>query len=97
MIFPGRQQIWLRRSRNWLCRKFHIPCVLLCDNVMFAGDTLFAGSCGRTDLPGGSWQEILRSLKKLSGLPGDYTVIPGHGPKTTLDFERRTNPYMGAL
>lgn len=67
---------------------------LLAGDVIFSGDTLFAGSCGRTDFPGGSWQEILKSLKKLAALPGDYTVIPGHGPSTRLDYERKTNPYM---
>ncbi|MBQ6798575.1 MAG: MBL fold metallo-hydrolase [Oscillospiraceae bacterium] len=67
---------------------------LLCGDVMFSGDTLFARSCGRTDLPGGSWTQIRESLQKLASLPENYTVIPGHGPATTLDFERRTNPYM---
>jgi len=67
---------------------------LLCGDVMFSGDTLFAGACGRTDLPGGSWQQILASLQRLAALPGDCTVIPGHGPETTLSFERRTNPYL---
>ncbi len=67
---------------------------LLCEDTMFAGDTLFAGSCGRTDLPGGSWEKMQQSLQRLRGLPGDYTVIPGHGPETTLAEERMYNPYM---
>ena len=67
---------------------------LLCGNLLFAGDTLFAGSCGRTDFPGGSWKAMLASLKRLSALPGDYTVLPGHGEASTLDQERQTNPYM---
>ena len=68
---------------------------LLCGDGIFSGDTLFAGSCGRTDL-GGSWSQMLSSLRRLSDLPGDYTVLPGHGPATTLETERQTNPYMRA-
>ena len=67
---------------------------LLCENVMFSGDTLFWGSCGRTDLPGGSWTTIRGSLKRLAELSGDYDVYPGHGDATRLDFERKMNPYM---
>lgn len=68
-------------------------CYILEDNI-FSGDTLFQGSCGRTDLATGDWATILRSLKLLRDLPGDYTVYPGHGPATTLGIERRSNPYM---
>lgn len=68
-------------------------CFLIGDSI-FTGDTLFQGSCGRTDLPTGSWGEILTSLKRLRNLPGDYDVYPGHGPATTLEIERRSNPYM---
>lgn len=68
---------------------------LLAEDHMFSGDTLFAGACGRTDLPGGSWAEISASLKRLASLPKDYAVHPGHGCGTTLDTERRENPYMG--
>ena len=67
---------------------------LLAGNLLLSGDTLFAGSCGRTDFPGGSWQQMLASLKKLAQLEGDYTVLPGHGGATTLQTERDTNPYM---
>ena len=63
-------------------------------DVIFSGDTLFQGSCGRTDLPTGDWNAIRESLKKLAALPGDYQVYSGHGPATTLETERRTNPYM---
>ena len=66
----------------------------VCENAMFSGDTLFAGSCGRTDLPGGDWQTIMLSLERLAELEGDYNVYPGHGESTTLDRERNTNPYM---
>ena len=66
---------------------------LQCDGAMFSGDTLFAGSCGRTDI-GGSWAEIQKSLQRLASLEGDFTVYPGHGQSTTLAAERRYNPYM---
>lgn len=68
-------------------------CYIFEDNI-FAGDTLFQGSCGRTDLPTGDWSTILSSLKRLRDLPGDYTVYPGHGPSTTLGIERSSNPFM---
>ena len=67
---------------------------LLVEDTMFSGDTLFQGSCGRTDLPGGSWEQIAASLKTLAALPGDYRVLPGHGGETTLDRERQSNPYL---
>ena len=67
---------------------------LMCEHVIFSGDTLFWGSCGRTDLPGGSWTTIRTSLKRLADLSGDYDVYPGHGDATTLSFERKMNPYM---
>ena len=67
---------------------------LLCENAMFSGDTLFWGSCGRTDLPGGSWATIRKSLLRLADLSGDYDVYPGHGDATTLSFVRKMNPYM---
>ena len=67
---------------------------LLVEDAMFSGDTLFAGSCGRTDLPGGSWATILKSLKRLAAMDKDYAVYPGHGPATTLAEEKQWNPYM---
>lgn len=67
---------------------------IICGNVMFSGDTLFAGTCGRCDLPGGDYAEILRSLKMLYELPGDMRVLPGHERETTLSRERVYNPYM---
>ena len=68
--------------------------VIACGDRLFSGDTLFQGSCGRTDLPTGDWDDIKKSLKRLAALPGDYQVYSGHGPATTLETERRTNPYM---
>ena len=67
---------------------------LLCGQALFSGDTLFRDSCGRTDLPGGDMPALLRSLKRLHDLPGDYEVYPGHMQTTTLDRERRFNYYM---
>ena len=67
---------------------------LLVGDVMFAGDTLFRGSCGRTDFPGGDYRAMLRSLGRLGKLEGNYQVYPGHEQPTNLDFERRFNPYM---
>ena len=67
------------------------------EDALFTGDTLFNGSCGRTDMPGGDMEQELRSLAKLAALPGDYEVYPGHMDSSTLDFERRFNPYLTAL
>ncbi len=66
----------------------------IAEDCIFAGDTLFMGSCGRVDFPGGSFTKILESLKKLAEMEGNYRVYPGHGPETTLAEERRSNPYM---
>lgn len=67
---------------------------LMAGDVLFVGDTLFAGSCGRTDLDGGSQKELMKSLRRLGELEGDFHVCPGHMELTTLDQERRTNPYL---
>ena len=66
---------------------------LLVDDVIFSGDTLFEGSCGRTDI-GGDWVTIQKSLKRLAAMEADFTVYPGHGGSTTLAQEKRYNPYM---
>lgn len=68
-----------------------------CENALFTGDTLFQGSCGRTDFPRGDMELELRSLARLAALEGDYEVYPGHMDFSTLDFERRYNPYLTAL
>ena len=71
---------------------------LICQDVLFSGDTLFAGSCGRTDFPGSNPGDMKKSLAKLGALSGDYRVFPGHGEDTTLSYEREHNLYMkGAL
>ena len=66
------------------------------ERALFSGDTLFRDSCGRTDFPGSSTEDILRSLKRLAELPGDYEVYPGHGFSTTLSRERSVNFFMTA-
>ena len=68
------------------------------DGTLFTGDLLFAGSIGRTDLPGGDNQAMLRSLTRtLARTPDDTLVLPGHGPQTTIGAERQTNPFLTGL
>jgi hydroxyacylglutathione hydrolase len=71
-------------------------CLYLPDHkLLLAGDTLFAGSVGRTDLPGGDTRQLIRSIHdQLMGLPDDVTVVPGHGPNTTIGEERQNNPFL---
>jgi len=65
------------------------------EQKLIAGDTLFAGSIGRTDLPGGSFEKILRSLhQKVLELPDETVVVPGHGPLTSIGEERESNPFL---
>ncbi|MGP1377791.1 MAG: MBL fold metallo-hydrolase [Prevotella veroralis] len=64
------------------------------ENVLFTGDTLFKGSIGRTDFPGGSMFQIISSLRELAQLPDTTIVYPGHGPQTSIGFELAHNPYM---
>ena len=64
------------------------------EDVLFTGDTLFAGSCGRTDLRGGSYEQIMQSLKRRGELKGDFHVCPGHEATSTLERERRSNPFL---
>lgn len=71
--------------------------VLRVNDILFTGDTLFAGSCGRTDFEGGSTADMQCSLKRLKDLDGDYVVYPGHMQSTTLEQERKTNPYFRHL
>ena len=68
--------------------------VLQCEDVLFTGDTLFAGSMGRTDFPGGSTKKIMKSLKRLAELEGNFAVLPGHMETSNLEAERQRNPYM---
>lgn len=64
------------------------------NRYLFSGDVLFAGSVGRTDLPGGNWEVLQKSLKRLMSLPDETIVYPGHGRKTTIGEERRYNPFV---
>lgn len=64
------------------------------EDRLFAGDTLFASSIGRTDLVGGSYDEIIESLKKLVTLPNETQVFPGHGPSTSIGKEKSYNPFL---
>ncbi len=69
---------------------------LLSDAAVFCGDTLFAGSVGRTDLAGGSYNDLIDSIRqKLLVLSPETTVYPGHGPQTTIGVEAKTNPFVG--
>ncbi|MEM4766195.1 MAG: MBL fold metallo-hydrolase, partial [Nitrososphaerota archaeon] len=67
----------------------------LAEEMIFTGDTLFAGSIGRTDLPGGSLQSLLSSISaKILSLPDHYAVYPGHGPSSTIGAEKMLNPFL---
>lgn len=69
---------------------FHFPD----ERVLFSGDTLFQGTVGRTDIPGGDGHLLTQSLRKLAQLPPETRIIPGHGPETRLAEEFRTNPFL---
>jgi glyoxylase-like metal-dependent hydrolase (beta-lactamase superfamily II) len=73
----------------------HCCFYLAAEATLFSGDQLFAGSVGRTDLPRGSHETLMRSMReKVMVLPDDTRVLPGHGPETTVGDERRTNPFL---
>jgi len=81
---------------------FHVPghspggICLLSDGHLFVGDVLFAGSIGRTDLPGGDFDALVEGVREqLFSLPDETVVHPGHGPDTTIGREKRTNPFVG--
>lgn len=67
------------------------------ERALLTGDTLFAGSVGRTDLPGGDARQLSASLRRLLALPPETRILPGHGPESTLEVERRTNPWLRRL
>ena len=80
----------------------HSPdCLMLIldeNKIVFTGDTIFHGSIGRTDLPGGNYEEIINSINKLFNIiDEDYTLYPGHGPKTSVEFEKKYNPFIKNL
>jgi hydroxyacylglutathione hydrolase len=77
---------------------FRLPAAAADPDVLFSGDLLFAGSIGRTDLPGGDYDTILDSLARVClTLPDETTVLAGHGPQTTIGTERQTNPFLAGL
>ncbi len=110
MADPGKVEIdraWGRRTRSkpdhLQADVMHTPghtegsiCLYFpLEKKLIAGDTLFAGSIGRTDLPGGSFEKIIRSLhEKVLALPDETVVVPGHGPLTTIGEERESNPFL---
>lgn len=75
----------------------HTPggvCLML-DDIVFCGDTVFLESIGRTDFPGGSYRQLLQSIKdKILPLGDNVHLLPGHGPATTVEHERRRNPFL---
>ncbi|SCW27274.1 Glyoxylase, beta-lactamase superfamily II [Ruminococcaceae bacterium YRB3002] len=64
------------------------------EKALLSGDFLFRGSIGRTDFPGGSYEQMMDSLERIMDLPDDLPVLPGHGPDSTIGFEKRSNPYF---
>jgi hydroxyacylglutathione hydrolase len=101
---PGHSQgsvcLYLPRETNVIrdVSSPRIPIGVREPGLLFAGDTLFEGSIGRTDLWGGSMKEIMRSLKtKVMALPDETTVFPGHGGVTTIGAERETNPFLQGI
>lgn len=72
-------------------------CCYISENVLFTGDTLMKNSVGRTDFPTGNMPQLTKSLQQLALLPGNYTIYPGHGEPSTLDEERKRNPYLGMM
>jgi glyoxylase-like metal-dependent hydrolase (beta-lactamase superfamily II) len=67
------------------------------DGICFCGDLIFAGSVGRTDFPGGSWEQLVESIKsQVFTLPDDTRLLSGHGPETTVGEEKRSNPFVGS-
>lgn len=84
-----------KTSMNFIHTPGHSPgsISIYFEGNLFTGDTLFAGSVGRTDLIGGNMQTLLNSLKKIASLPKDTVVFPGHGPKTKIGIEIKSNPF----
>lgn len=66
-------------------------------HIIFSGDVIFKGAIGRYDFPNSSLEETIASIEKIKGISGNYLIYPGHGPSTTLDDEKRNNPYLNRL
>lgn len=92
----GTQVTFGGMTATYLHTPGHTPgsCVIMLGNCLFTGDTLFRHECGRCDLPGGNFDQMLLSLKRLYDLPGDFRVLPGHEEISTLSEERAHNPYI---
>ena len=99
-LFLDKAADWKFAGLHFQCLETpgHTPgscCLLFAEEgLLITGDTLFKGSCGRTDLPGGDAQQLKHSLNKLKQLPNEVRVYPGHGPDTTIGIERQTNYFM---
>lgn len=89
ITFGGLEFTWLHTPGHSMG-----ACVIRCGDTLFSGDTLFFEECGRCDMFGGSYPQMLQSLKRLYELEGDFKVLPGHGQASTLNHERKRNPYM---
>ncbi len=92
------------QAGNLTLRVYHAPghtpghVILVGDGLAFVGDVVFAGSVGRTDLPGGDWETLQRTLReRILVLPDDTVLYPGHGPSTTVGRERISNPFLVGL
>jgi glyoxylase-like metal-dependent hydrolase (beta-lactamase superfamily II) len=97
-LSDGQEIRFGRESLKVLATPGHSPggVCLLGQDLLLSGDTLFFGGVGRTDLPGGSWDELVRSIReRIFTLPGNVRVYPGHGPSTSVESEKDTNPYLG--
>ena len=105
MFTPPEDTIWVKEGDEFTVGDMtfrvietpgHTPGSICwkCGEALFTGDTLFCGSCGRTDLPGGDMAALMKSLQKLGRLPGEYEVYPGHMDDTTMTRERTFNYYM---
>jgi glyoxylase-like metal-dependent hydrolase (beta-lactamase superfamily II) len=96
LLYGGEKTRFAGTDVLFVCTPGHTTgsmCVII-DDMIFSGDTLFKGDCGRTDLKNGSPEEMEKSLRYLYNLKGDYKVYPGHDDETTLQAERENNPYM---
>lgn len=88
------------RVGDFVFEVFHTPghtpgsISLLLDEVLFTGDTLFSGSVGRVDLPGGSQEKLVESLRRLCSLDDRLKIYPGHGPESVLGYEKKFNPFL---
>lgn len=104
---PAADFIHPETSINWTISDLQFQCMetpghtpgCVCyyfgqEKAIFTGDTLFKGTCGRTDLPGGDGRVLMQSLKKLAALPDDITVYPGHNESTAIGYEKKTNFFM---